>query len=461
MNTAFFKLMASRLQVLARLKGRNPENLPWPATTIRPHGFVIVDGKIHRISCIPFNKRVTIVQFSPSRSDGLRRLTRFLPNAGRAYAAQRNYDRGASAHTDVSCLSPYIRHRMVTEAEVVRSVLSRHSAASAEKFIQEVFWRTYWKGWMELRPSSWTAYRAGVAQGINRLDTEGGLRADWEAACLGQTGIDAFDHWAQELTTTGYLHNHARMWFASIWIFTLRLPWELGADFFLRHLLDGDPASNTLGWRWVAGLHTRGKNYVALADNIEKYTEGRFRPSGLAVSPPPLEGYVAPPPTDLPRCGTFSSKGAAGWLMSEEDLSPGFAMPMRPLPLAVIQASSDRSPLHVAEQVTRFTQAALEDATVRLKDRTASVTHLRDTKDLLTWAQGLGLKEIGTAYTPVGPMADQLAGLRAALEASGIRLVQVRRDYDSSAWPHATHGFFRFKGQIPRLIEKLERMKAA
>ncbi len=67
---------------------------------------------------------------------------------------------------------------------------------------------------------------------------------------------------------TGYLHNHARMWFASIWIFTLRLPWELGADFFLRHLLDGDPASNTLSWRWVGGMQTMGKTYLARADNI-------------------------------------------------------------------------------------------------------------------------------------------------------------------------------------------------
>ena len=71
------------------------------------------------------------------------------------------------------------------------------------------------------------------------------------------------------------MHNHARLWFASIWIFTLKLPWELGAAFFLEHLHDGDPASNTLSWRWVAGLHTKGKNYVASADNIEKFTDGK------------------------------------------------------------------------------------------------------------------------------------------------------------------------------------------
>jgi len=50
---------------------------------------------------------------------------------------------------------------------------------------------------------------------------------------------------------------------------TLGLPWQIGADFFPRHLLDGDAASNTLGWRWVAGLHTLGKVYAARSENIE------------------------------------------------------------------------------------------------------------------------------------------------------------------------------------------------
>ena len=67
----------------------------------------------------------------------------------------------------------------------------------------------------------------------------------------------------KELKETNYLHNHARMWFASIWIFTLDLPWQLGAEFFMKHLYDGDAASNTLGWRWVAGIQTQGKNYLA------------------------------------------------------------------------------------------------------------------------------------------------------------------------------------------------------
>ena len=104
------------------------------------------------------------------------------------------------------------------------------------------------------------------------------MRAGYRAAIDGETGIECFDAWSAELCETGYLHNHARMWFASIWIFTLKLPWRLGADFFYRHLLDGDAASNTLSWRWVAGLHTRGKPYAARADNIATYSGGRFTP---------------------------------------------------------------------------------------------------------------------------------------------------------------------------------------
>jgi deoxyribodipyrimidine photo-lyase len=107
---------------------------------------------------------------------------------------------------------------------------------------------------------------------LNRLATEPGLRRQWPRPPAGRDrDRRVFDDWAQELVATGYLHNHARMWFASIWIFTLRLPWELGADFFLRHLIDGDPASNTLSWRWVGGLHTPGKTYLATADNIAEH----------------------------------------------------------------------------------------------------------------------------------------------------------------------------------------------
>ncbi|MFZ4747891.1 MAG: FAD-binding domain-containing protein [Sphingomonas sp.] len=165
-----------------------------------------------------------------------------MARAGQAYADGRNTDGGRDGPVSVSRLSPYLRYRAISEREVVAAVLDRHSLVAAEKFIQEVLWRTYWKGWLELRPSVWQRF---VDERDRQRESFPNARAI-VAAETGMTGIEGFDDWARELVDTGYMHNHARMWFASIWIFTLRLPWALGADFFLRHLLDADAASNTL-----------------------------------------------------------------------------------------------------------------------------------------------------------------------------------------------------------------------
>lgn len=386
--------------------------------------------------------------FEPTYTAALTRLQTFVPNAGRTYAARRNYDDTAG----VSTLSPYIRHRLLTEEEVLRATLARHSPSAAEKFIQEVYWRTYWKGWLEMRPSVWTAYKADLNAAWNRVQTESGLRSEWEAACSGETGIDCFDHWANQLTDTGYLHNHARMWFASIWIFTLRLPWALGADFFMRHLLDGDPASNTLSWRWVGGLQTQGKTYLARPDNIAKYTNGRFRPTGLATHAAPLEGMPHPSRGPVPQSDAIDPGKRTGLLLTEEDLSPGWLLDkFSPVATATVQVTEARSPLRVNENVTRFVGDAISNTVDRYKDRLGPVTAIT-VDSLADWATENGIEQIVTAYPTVGPTADALADQS---------LVRVIRPYDSAAWPHATHGFFRFKEKIPMLIGDLKGLKAA
>ena len=263
---------------------------------LQGHGAISMDGGAHGpYLCAMMTSPVPHLA---TRTQALTRLQRFLPLAGRDYSARRNFDCPQQGHPHVSTLSPYIRHRLITEAEVLEAVLARHSLMAAEKFVQEVFWRSYGKGWLELRPSVWHDYRAG----LDRALTDPALADRLARAEGAQTGIDCFDAWMAELTATGYLHNHARMWAASIWVFTLRLPWEAGADLFLRHLLDGDPASNTLSWRWVAGLQTPGKHYVATADNIARYTKGRFSPKALVTDPAPLSG---PPPT-APRASKIA-----------------------------------------------------------------------------------------------------------------------------------------------------------
>ncbi|MEL7182219.1 MAG: FAD-binding domain-containing protein, partial [Pseudomonadota bacterium] len=331
--------------------------------------------------------------FPATRAAAMDRLARFVPKAGRTYAAERNAD--LPGHPFVSVLSPYIRHRTLTEAEVAQAVLAKYAPSTAEKFLQEVVWRTYFKGWLERRPGIWRDYQRGLMQARNRLATEAGLRTNWEEACGGQTGIAPFDHWAKQLVAEGYLHNHARMWFASIWMHTLRLPWELGADFFLRHLLDGDPASNTLSWRWVGGLHTRGRVYRARASNIAKFSDGRWDPETLGHQLAredqvhPLEGPEHPAPKAVPDDAHWQGGAKTGLLLTEDELSPDFlfARGLRPDGAAILTRVSGRSPLKVAPMVHRFTESLAQDAGTRLA-RHCPVGPVTDDPDAIrAWAE--------------------------------------------------------------------------
>ncbi len=395
--------------------------------------------------------------FTPTRAAGLERLADFTPRAGAAYTAGRNTDPGPAQNGAVSRLSPWIRHRLVTEEEVLRTVLGRHTPQAAAKFIDEVFWRAYWKGWLEMRPSVWTGYRAGVARALDRVATEAGLRRDWEAACKGETGIDGFDDWARELVATGWMHNHARMWFASIWIFTLRLPWELGADFFARHLMDADPASNTLGWRWVAGLHTPGKTYLATTDNIRRYTDGRFAPTGLSREAHPIAGAPNPPAMalDLPRLGDLPA-GKVGLILHDEDLAPWFLGAPGAEATLFISARAGFSPLAMGAAGAAFAAGAATDAVARWQGRLGRVTQGAAHADAIAdWAATEGLSVVRAAYAPVGPTADLLANAARRLAEAGCVLEPVVRPYDARAWPHATHGFFKFREAIARLLSAL------
>lgn len=386
------------------------------------------------------------VRWTPTRDAGLARLQAFLPRAGRAYARDRNIDRGPSDRGNVSGLSPWIRRRLITEEEVIAAVLRRHDFAAAEKFIQEVVWRTYWKGWLEMRPGVLAAFdrdRRHLAQAW--ADDAALARAR-----TGRTGIACFDAWVGELEETGFLHNHARMWFASIWIFTLRLPWQLGADFFYKRLLDADPASNTLSWRWVAGLHTRGKHYLARAANIRDNTLGRFDPAGaLDERAAPLEEDAPFPSPMPPPAGGAPSGARAGLLLTEEDLHPE----SWPCALNVVSAAALRLPAvgRPDGPPARFGRAALEDSLSR-QDRAAG---LLDPEGVVAWAKGQGLAEVVTGYAPVGLVARALRDLKAHLAREGIALVQVQRPYDARLWPLATAGFFKLKAKLPELVRTL------
>mgnify|MGYP005856573363 CR=1 FL=1 len=404
----------------------------------------------------------TLTHWPPTRSEGLRRLEAFVPRAGRAYAELGNYDEGPGRHSHVSTLSPYVRHRLVREEEVVGEVLERFSLSQAEKFVQEVCWRTYWKGWLELRPTVWRWYRAEVAELLRTVDRDRALRDRWEAATSGRSGIACLDDWANELISTGYLHNHARMWFASLWIFTLKLPWALGADFFFRHLLDADPASNTCSWRWVAGLQTVGKTYLASPGNIARFTSGRIKPTerfastAEAISGPPL-----PRPRPLPRADRVGD-GPIGLLLTEDDLEPtslGIES-NQVVAVAGVLNLDDRSPLPVGPLPMAFTAGAMDDALDRAAQAFGAPTERIDLNDswvdpVRDWARRVGVKQIVTPESPQGPARERVEALREPLGQSGVSLAVLRRGWDETFWPFATAGFFRFKSEIPETLDRL------
>ncbi len=212
------------------------------------------------------------MKFKPSRSFALKKIENFLENNLSHYSKLRNFDFGPEKRSNTSCISPYITHGILTEVEIIKKVLKKSLFVKNEKFIQEILWRIYWKGWLELRPNVWTDYLLE----LKKVREEFKDNKEYLNAIKGNTNIECFNEWVKELKEYNYLHNHTRMWFASIWIFTLNLPWQLGAEFFIKHLLDGDAASNTLGWRWVAGIQTHGKHYLASEWNIKKFSNNRF-----------------------------------------------------------------------------------------------------------------------------------------------------------------------------------------
>jgi deoxyribodipyrimidine photo-lyase len=383
-----------------------------------------------------------------SREGGLAALAAFLPYAGLTYTQNRNFDFGQGRRTNVSRLSPFLRFRLISEQEVILSVLTQYSSAEADKFIQEVFWRSYWKGWLELRPSVWRDYLQSLEAQLQIYEA----RTELVQATQGNTGIDCFDYWVRELRNTGYLHNHARMWFASIWYFYLGLPWELGSDFFLHHLLDADAASNTLSWRWVVGLQTPGKRYIASSENIRRFTEGRFR----ANLPQPLEFSVVfnehPAPTPLLNLPS-STSGRCVLLLTEDDLSWYEHVEIAPAKVIIIRTETGCSVTLPSELVGRHKELLHEELNQTLATRFIAPVDLPpDPHVLLAATEAYRDLPIVLMKPLVGFLQSPL--LQCLERVSEVqRVIQLRRPWDNALFPKATAGFFRFIEKNEEVLE--------
>ena len=373
--------------------------------------------------------------FEASRAKAVDKLNHFVENNLSEYSKLRNFDFGTHNRSNISCLSPYITHGIINELEVIDKSLKKFSFQKNEKFIQEVLWRVYWKGWLELRPNVWSDY----LMELDNLRDEYKSNHSYLRAIEGKTDIECFNQWIIELKENNYLHNHARMWFASIWIFTLELPWQLGAEFFMKHLYDGDAASNTLGWRWVAGVQTQGKHYLASEWNINKFTNNRFQNIKLNENAPPkISGKSFPMiKQEFNNPQNLEEKNL---LIFENNLSFEITdfKENRFKKIYIISNRNENRSIKLSEKLVKFKSLLMKDQEQRLKDKSIDC-EVVDVSEIKNIENYYGL------YPTVGENLDYL-------NSNNLKIDFLYRNLDQLAWQYCNKGFFNFKNYIPKII---------
>ena len=378
------------------------------------------------------------MKFEASKAAALNRLNNFVEQNLSEYSKLRNFDFGPENRTNISGLSPYITHGVINEKEVIEKSLSKFSFSKNEKFIQEVLWRTYWKGWLELRPNVWTDYLVE----LNKIREEYKDNQNYKNAIDGKTNIECFNYWVTELKENNYLHNHTRMWFASIWIFTLELPWQLGAEFFMQHLYDGDSASNTLGWRWVAGIQTQGKHYLASEWNIKKFTNNRFNNIKLNETAPPK---VSEKTYSIVK-QDFSNKNIDDENLFIFENSLSFETTdfqnHKFKKIYIISNKNENRSIKLSEKVIKFKSLLISDQKQRLENNSINceVVDISEVKNIN--------EKVIALYPTVGENLDYL-------NSNNLKIDFLYRKLDQYSWQYCNKGFFNFKNYIPKIISSL------
>ena len=378
------------------------------------------------------------MNFEASRAKALDKLNNFLENSLSEYSKLRNFDYGPDNRSNISCLSPYITHGIINEKEVIKKSLDKFSFAKNEKFIQEVLWRTYWKGWLELRPSVWTDFLIE----LKKIKEDFQNNQTYKNAIEGKTNVECFNYWVNELKENNYLHNHTRMWFASIWIFTLNLPWQLGAEFFMQHLYDGDAASNTLGWRWVAGVQTQGKHYLASEWNIKKFTNNRFSNIKLNENAPPKisekkysilkQDFTNPENIDQNNLIIFENNLCFETSDFQNNKFKKFY---------IISNKNENRCIKLSEKVLKFKSSLIQDQEQRFKNQSIDCEVI-DISEIKKIEKAVGL------YPTIGENLDYL-------NSNTFKINFLYRELDQNSWQYCNKGFFNFKNYIPKIISTL------
>ena len=373
----------------------------------------------------------------PTRIEAKKNLTYFIEEKLINYSKLRNFKIDIDDKTTTSNLSPYITHGILSENEVIRESLKKHSYLTSEKFIQEILWRIYWRGWLELRPQVWKNY----LKNLKKLKDEFKDNRKYIQVTEGNSNIECFNDWVKELKESNYLHNHARMWFASIWIFTFNLPWELGAAFFMKYLYDGDTASNTLSWRWVAGIQTKGKHYLAKEWNIRKFTNEKYKKIEINENALPIKENIEYSIINK-ELKNQKIEGNKKLLIFENNLFFENSEYNDKIFEKIIIVKNDNRKNSLCKKVINFKNDLINDQLNRLNKKSIScdIINIDDIKKIK--------EDFYIFYPYVGENLD-------FINLNNLTKVNfLYREIDLFAWQYCNKGFFNFKNYIPKIIQK-------
>ncbi len=204
-----------------------------------------------------FRKKEKSIAFPTDYNSIIERIRQINPVQ---YGSSRNFVDGA-----VTYLSPYISRGVISTKQVHDSVLEKgHHPGTIDKFLQELAWREYFQRVWQMKGES-------LFEDMKQSQTDVRHPNMIKTVLDAKTGITAIDKKILEFYKTGYMHNHVRMYVASIACNIGKAHWSAPAQWMYYHLLDGDLASNTCSWQWVAGTFSSRK-YYCNQENINRHT---------------------------------------------------------------------------------------------------------------------------------------------------------------------------------------------
>ena len=369
------------------------------------------------------------------------------------YDKTRNYAGfGKNRFKNVSGLSVFISKGLLKEKVLIKKIIKAKKINA--KFIQEIFWRIYWQGWLENYPVVWENYKKQIIQ-IEDNNPEG--IENYSLAINGNTKIEPFNEWVNEIKSTGYLHNHVRMWFASIWIHYLGIPWQLGQKFFYENLLDADLSSNLLSWRWVAGIQTQGKKYIATEENINKYTSNRY----LRFKLPKISNneiyFEDKKKSDIKFAELKNDYSQCILIITENNLSTELLNILKNNIKFIILIRFNITSLKKSKVVRSFYENLYQEYIKKnsIKKLKYFEVQLPDqTNKFIDIIKNNNVENLVFEYLRSGYEKDIMSQALSKLNYN-IKYHNILDKFYLDSWKYCEKGFFKFKEKIPILLNKL------